>query len=137
VPPSTTANRRVGAVFDHPPLAGKLKGERREKRAFCSQEGEERERKEKMRKKWVSTLIYSSPDPTRFKPNPVQNQDPHARPILLLPFIFCTPHNTAAPPFFCIHSFLFLFFVFFIVFIFFHAFLFFLSHFILQHLILV
>jgi len=33
-------------------------------------EREERERKEKMRKKKITALIYSSPDPTRFRPKP-------------------------------------------------------------------
>ena len=72
MPPSTTANRRVGAVFDHPPLAGKLKGERREKRAFCSQEGEERERKEKNEEKMGLNpyILLSRPDPFQAHPGP-------------------------------------------------------------------
>jgi len=102
-------------------------GERRE-RTDKRKRGERK--KKKNERKWVSKPLYT-PLLTRPKnrTDPVQNQAQHARPILLLPFIFCTPHNTVAPPFFfCIHSFLFLFFAIFYrihllscIFIFYHT----------------
>ena len=62
-------------------------------------------------RKWVYNLyilLLGRTDPTHFK-GPTRAFSPKAQ-ICFLFFIFCTPRNTAAPHFFCIHSFLVLFF---------------------------
>ena len=110
-------------------------GERRE-RTDKRKRGERK--KKKNERKWVSKPLYT-PLLTRPKnrTDPVQNQAQHARPILLLPFIFYTPHNTAAPPFF-LHSFIFVPFLrYFLSYSSSFMHFYFLSHFILQHLIFV
>jgi len=96
--------RRLTAASDTSLTATLLVGEDEEGRRerLLSKERRERKIREKWEKKGLTTLKYLSRTDPRFMgqtgPNPI-SQAQRAPSVLLLYFIFCTPHNTAAPPF--------------------------------------